>query len=57
MTTFPGSPRLVKGALLGIDAANPLAGTIFFQYNPETLTRRLEPRSMGSRNVEIGSGL
>jgi len=47
MTTFPGSPRLIKGALVGLDPANPLASIIIFQYNPETLTRRLEARSTG----------
>jgi hypothetical protein len=44
VTTFPGSPRLLKGAIVGIDPANPLASVIVFQYNPDTLTRRLEPR-------------
>jgi hypothetical protein len=47
MTTFPGSPRLIKGALIGIDPLNPLASAIVFQYNPETMTRRLEARAMG----------
>lgn len=47
MTTFPGSPRLIKGALIGLDPMNPLASLIIFQYNPETLTRRLEARSSG----------
>jgi hypothetical protein len=42
MTTFPGSPRLVKGAILGIDLFNPLASVIVFQYNPETLTRKVQ---------------
>jgi hypothetical protein len=46
MTTFPGSPRLLKGALVGVDALNPLARIVVFQYNPETMTRRLEPRGM-----------
>lgn len=41
MTTFPGSPRLLKGAIIGLDPFNPLASVIVFQYNPETLTRRL----------------
>ena len=41
MTTFPGSPRLTKGAIVGIDPFNPLASVIIFQYNPETLTRTL----------------
>ena len=47
MTTFPGSPRLLKGAIIGLDPVNPLASTIIFQYNPETMTRSLEARSMG----------
>jgi hypothetical protein len=46
-SSFPGSPRIIKGALIGTDPVNPLASVIFFQYNPETLTRRLEARSMG----------
>ena len=41
---FPGSPRVIKGALVGTDPVNPLASVIFFQYNPETLTRRIEAR-------------
>ena len=47
MTSFPGSPRLLKGAIIGIDKLNPLASIIVFQYNPDTLTRRLEARSTG----------
>jgi hypothetical protein len=46
MTTFPGSPRLLKGALIGIDPLNPLASIVVFQYNPDTLTRRLEARAV-----------
>ncbi|HSD58377.1 MAG TPA: hypothetical protein VLB04_09365 [Methanotrichaceae archaeon] len=47
MTTFPGSPRLLKGAIIGLDPVNPQASTIIFQYNPETMTRSLEARSTG----------
>jgi hypothetical protein len=47
MTTFPGSPRLLKGALVGIDPLNPTASVVVFQYNPETMTRRLEARAIG----------
>ncbi len=45
MTTFPGSPRLRKGAIVGVDIFNPLASVILFQYNPETLTRSLTART------------
>ena len=48
MTTFPGSPKLLKGALVAIDVENPQSRQVIaFQYNPETMTRRLEPRAMG----------
>lgn len=47
MTTFPGSPRVMKGALVGIDILNPLASLIVFQYNPETMTRRLQAQTLG----------
>src|SRR5829696_5668273 len=51
MTTFPNSPRLLKGAIIGIDEFNPLASVILFQYNPETLTRSLQAQAMGG---EVG---
>src|SRR5262249_19906926 len=41
MTTFPGSPQVLKGAIIGVDPANPLASIIVFQYNPDQLTRRV----------------
>src|SRR6266487_5835439 len=50
MTTFPGSPRLIKGALIGIDIFNPLASIIIFQYNPDTMTRRLDARTTGGQD-------
>ncbi len=47
MSTFPNSPRLQKGALVGLDPFNPLASVVVFQYNPETLTRTLTPQTAG----------
>jgi hypothetical protein len=49
MSTFPNSPRLQKGALVGLDPMNPLASVIVFQYNPEKLTRSLTPQSAGTK--------
>jgi hypothetical protein len=46
MSNFPRSPRLLKGAIIGIDIFNPLASTIVFQYNPEKMTRRVTARTM-----------
>jgi hypothetical protein len=42
MTSFPGSPRVLKGAIVAIDPFNPVASVVLFQYNPETMTRSLE---------------
>jgi hypothetical protein len=47
MTTFPGSPRLLKGAIIGIDPFNPLASVVIFQYNPDTLTRTITTQTTG----------
>jgi len=47
MTTFPNSPRLQKGAIVGLDPANPLASIIVFQYNPDRLTHTLTAQAAG----------
>jgi hypothetical protein len=47
MSTFPGSPQLLKGAIIGLDPLKPLASVIVFQYNPDTMTRRVDARSTG----------
>ncbi len=47
MTTFPSSPRLQKGAIIGLDPFNPLASVIVFQYNPDTMTRTLTAQATG----------
>jgi hypothetical protein len=45
MTTFPGSPRLLKGAIVGLDPVNALASVIVFQYNPDTLKSFLQAQA------------
>jgi hypothetical protein len=47
MSTFPGSPQVQKGAIIGLDPFNPLASVIVFQYNPDTLTRTLTAQTTG----------
>ncbi len=47
MTTFPNSPRLQKGAIIGLDPFNPLASVVVFQYNPDTLTRSVQGQFAG----------
>jgi hypothetical protein len=48
MSAFPGSPKVLKGAIVGVDPFNPLASVIVFQYNPETLTRRIVAQAAGT---------
>ncbi len=45
MTSFPGSPRLLKGAIVGLSKVGPQANAVAFQYNPDTMTRSLKPRT------------
>lgn len=47
MSTFPGTPKTQKGAIIGLDPFNPLASIIVFQYNPDSLTRTLTAQTTG----------
>jgi hypothetical protein len=48
MTSFPGSPKVAKGAIIGLDPFNPLASVVIFQYNPEQLSRTITPTAAQS---------
>ncbi|HEY5712955.1 MAG TPA: hypothetical protein VIT38_13765 [Allosphingosinicella sp.] len=43
MTTFPGAPKVLKGAIIGVDIFNPVSSVCIFQYNPEQLSRSIAP--------------
>lgn len=47
MSQSPIAPRLLRGAIIGLDPKNPLASVVVFQYNPDTMTRRVEARASG----------
>jgi hypothetical protein len=48
MTTFPGSPRLLKGGIVLIDPeTSAVRRIIALQYNPETLGRTLQVQGVG----------
>ena len=42
MSSFPRSPRLIKGALLSYEPMGFIPQVVIFQYNPEEMTRTLE---------------
>ncbi|MBD5788260.1 hypothetical protein IF650_19035 [Cellulosimicrobium terreum] len=45
MSSFPGSPRVLPGAIVAVDPLSPLARVVIFQYNPQEVTRQLRPRT------------
>jgi hypothetical protein len=48
MSAFPGSPRLVRGGIVALDpTSGRLLRTIALQYNPDTVTRTLQPLGIG----------
>ncbi|MBB2496656.1 hypothetical protein [Aquipseudomonas ullengensis] len=48
MSGFPGSPQLLKGGLILIDpSSGAVQRVIALQYNPDLLTRTLQPQSVG----------
>ncbi|PSJ43357.1 hypothetical protein [Allosphingosinicella deserti] len=48
MTSFPRSPRLIKGGIVLLDPrSGALLRTIALQYNPDTLTRSLAIQAVG----------
>jgi hypothetical protein len=47
MSTFPGSPKLLRGGLVLVDpSSGAVVRVIALQYNPDTLTRTLQPRAV-----------
>ena len=47
MTTFPGSPRLVKGGIVVLDVdTGTVVRVITLQYNPDTLTRSMQIKAI-----------
>ncbi len=46
MSSFPDSPRTLKGGFILMDAeGKTVLRTVSFQYNPDTLTRSMVPRA------------
>ena len=46
----PISPRLLKGGILMLDPDTGIPlGSVILQYNPESLTRKLQPQSVGDQ--------
>lgn len=49
MTAFPGAAKVVRGGVVLLDPQTGRAlSTIPFQYNPDTLTRTVQPQGIGA---------
>src|ERR1051325_9449082 len=49
MSTFPGSPRILKGGIVVLDPqSSAVLRIIPLQYNPDTLTRSFQIKGVGS---------
>ncbi len=49
MASFPGSPQLIKGGIVMLDPqTNAVMSVIALQYNPDTLSRTLQPQAVGN---------
>jgi hypothetical protein len=55
---FPGSPRLLKAGIALIDpASGAVQRVVALQYNPDTLTRTLQPQTVGAEGGERSEAL
>ena len=58
MTTFPGSPRLLKGGIVLINPETSLVQRIIaLQYNPDTLSRTLQVQGIGGEGGDRSEAL
>jgi hypothetical protein len=58
MTTFPGSPRLLKGGIVLINpGTSAVRRIIALQYNPDTLTRTLQVQGVGGEGGDRSEAL
>lgn len=58
MTTFPNSPRLLKGGIVLIDpSSSAVQRIIALQYNPDTLTRTLQIKGVGAEGGDRSEAL
>lgn len=58
MTTFPGSPKLLKGGIVLIDPeTSAVKSIITLQYNPGTLSRTLQVQGIGGEGGERSEAL
>jgi Contractile injection system tube protein len=56
--SFPGSPKLLKGGLVLVDATSgAIQRVITLQYNPDTLSRTLQAKTVGTESPDRSEAL
>ncbi len=57
-STFPGSPKLLKGGLVLVDpASGAIQRVITLQYNPDSISRSLQAKSVGTETGDRSEAL
>src|SRR4051794_13640662 len=58
MTTFPGSPKILKGGIVLLDPrTSAVRRVIPLQYNPDSVSRTLAPQAIGADNNDRSEAL
>lgn len=58
MSSFPNAPRLLKGGLVVIDPeSGAIQRIIALQYNPDTLSRSLQPKAVSGESSDRSDAL
>jgi len=58
MSTFPNSPKLLKGGLVLLDPdSSAIKRVVALQYNPESVTRTLQSQSVGADGSDRSEAL
>lgn len=60
MSSFPGTPRILKGGIVPLDPVTSAVLTsrmIVLQYNPDTLTRSLQIQALGADGHDYSEAL
>jgi hypothetical protein len=52
--TLTGTPRTLRGAIVAVDPVSPLSRAVVFQYNPDEVSRTLEPTGETSASGSSG---
>lgn len=56
MGTPTGSPPTIRGAIVAVDPTSPLSRVVVFQYNPDEVSRTLEPAGDGGGSSGSAGG-